>query len=174
MNQDKSPSAENVSNVLSDTKERLRQTAAEVKEQAAKLARQRKSGLADQLDDYRETIEKKGEDIEQEDPNLAWLSQQVSGRLRRASDYVRSTDFETMREDAEVIARRNPALFFGGLFLGGLVIGNLLKASATPSATARPESAAPSPTTYPENEDVVQPRDESAAWPAVPPSETIK
>ena len=174
MNQDESPSVENGLNTFSDAKERLKQTAAQVKQQAEKLARQRKSGLADQIDDYRETIDQTADNIDREDPNLAWLSHQVSDRLRRASDYIRTTDFETIHNDAEDVARRHPALFFGGLFLGGMVIGNLLKASAIELPASRPRRAASLTGAYPENEDVVRPRDETAPWPAMPASEVIK
>jgi hypothetical protein len=181
MNQDESSLAKNVSSTLSDAKQRLQQTAREaastVKERASEVAHERKSGLADQLDDYRDAIDKRTGDLEQDDPNLAWLSHQVSNRLSRASDYLRSTDFDQMKADAEDIARRHPALFFGGLFLGGVILGNFLKATAenaseNTSGTSLPTT--PPATTYPESEDVVKPSEEAQSSQPVPPSEVIK
>jgi hypothetical protein len=45
------------------------------------------------------------------------------------ADYLRTRDLNALRRDAEDMARRHPALLFGGLFLTGLVLGNLVKAS---------------------------------------------
>ena len=42
---------------------------------------------------------------------------------------MRNRDFATLRQDAEDMARRHPAVFFGGMFLAGLVVGNFVKAS---------------------------------------------
>jgi hypothetical protein len=177
MNQDESSLAQNVSSTLSDAKQRLQQTAREaastVKERASEVAHERKSGLADQIDNYREVIDKRTGDIEQDDPNLAWLSHEASNRLRRASDYLRSTELDQMKADAENVARRHPALFFGGLFLGGVILGNFLKASAENGSET--SSGIPvATTTYPESEDVVKPLDESISAQPVPPSEAIK
>lgn len=177
MNQDESSLAKNVSSTFSDAKEKLQQTArqaaSQVKQRAKEAARERKSGIADQIDDYRDVLEKRTGDLEQDDPNLAWLSRQASSRLQRASDYLRTSDFAQMRSDAEDFARRNPAVFFGGLFLGGVILGNFLKASAE-KKTRTVEPFAPARTTYPESEDVVKPYDESVPLQPIPPSEVIK
>ena len=177
MNQDESSLAKNVSSTLSEAKQRLEQSAREaasqVKERASQVAHERKSGIADQIDHYRDAIEKRSGELEQEDPNLAWLSHEVSNRLRRASDYLRATEFGQMKSDAEDVARRHPALFFGGLFLGGVILGNFLKASAENVPETRSRFAPPS-TAYPESEDVVKAEDESTLSQPVPPSEAIK
>ncbi len=175
MSQNDSPSNGKFSSSFAQTKDQLaesaRRTAARVKEQAAEIAHQRKTGLADKIDSYRQSVDKTARDWEQDDPNLAWLTHEVSDRLGRASNYVRNTDFEQMHEDAAEVARSHPALFFGGLFLGGLVLGNLLKTGAR-TDTRAPRIAEPVP--YPETEDVGPLRDESDTFPEAPASEMIK
>jgi hypothetical protein len=43
---------------------------------------------------------------------------------------VLERSFQDLRRDAEDIARRHPAVFFGGMFVAGLALARFAKASA--------------------------------------------
>ncbi len=178
MNQNEPFSSRDRTNVFSEVKQTIqrtaRETADEVKEQAAALASQRKSGLADQIDEFSSEADKRAESWEERDPNIAWATHQVADRLKRASEYVRERDLAEIKKDAAELARRHPALFFGGLFLAGVVVGNLLKASADKAAPKALGYAPRSKPLYPVSEDVVAPRNEEAPWPEIPSSEAVK
>jgi hypothetical protein len=66
--------------------------------------------------------------LEEQDPNIAWFTHRAADKIQGVADYVRSQDFRALRADAEDVARRHPAVFFGGLFLAGLMLGNVAKA----------------------------------------------
>jgi hypothetical protein len=93
---------------------------------------ERKSEVADRLGAYGSAIHKSAESIEGEDPNIAWLTHRAADRLNGIAEYVRSRDLQQLKGDAEDLARRHPAAFFGGMFVAGLVIGNVIKATQRP------------------------------------------
>jgi len=108
------------------------------KEEAAKIASDRKRATAERIGGYSSAIHDSAKSLEEKDPNIAWFTHRAADRLQGVADYVRDRDFRDLRSDAEEMARRHPAVFFGGLFVAGLLVGNLLKASA--GATARSQS----------------------------------
>jgi gas vesicle protein len=129
---------------LAETKDKLTQTArtaasqvksaaadtvGHVKDRAADMAGEKKETAATRLSDYGSALHESARSLEEKDPNIAWFTHRAADRLQNAANYVRSRDFAGLRDDAERIARRHPAIFFGGMFLGGLLVGNLVKAS---------------------------------------------
>jgi hypothetical protein len=129
---------------LAETKDKLARTARDAagkikatasdaatkaKDQAERLVGEKKETTATRLDDYSSAIHESARSLEEKDPNIAWFTHRAADRLQTAADYVRTRDFSGLRDDAERIARRHPAVFFGGMFLGGLLVGNLVKAS---------------------------------------------
>lgn len=128
--------AEQVRSTARDATNHLKSTAADaasrVKEQAASYAGQQKAGVADRLGGIGSAIHESARSLEQDDPNIAWLTHQVADRLESLGNYVRDRDFSQLRGDLEGVARRNPALFLSGLFVTGVVVGNLLKATQAP------------------------------------------
>ena len=105
------------------------ETGARLKQQAGEAAEQKKREAADRLRGYSSAVHESAQSFEQEDPNIAHFTHQAADKLQGVADYVRDSDFTSLKTDAENLARRHPIVFFGGLFLGGLIIGNLLKAS---------------------------------------------
>lgn len=105
-------------------------TAARARDEVQRLAAEKKSSAAERLGGYSSAIHDSARSLEENDPNLAWFTHRAADRLQSVADYVRDRDFQELRQDAEDVARRHPALFFGGLFVAGLLVGNLLKASA--------------------------------------------
>lgn len=103
--------------------------AARTREEAGRMAEEKKSSTADRLNSYSNAIHESARSLEEKDPNLAYFAHRAADRLQGAADYVRQRDFGELRRDAEDVARRHPLVFFGGLFAAGLLVGNLLKAS---------------------------------------------
>jgi hypothetical protein len=99
------------------------------KEESARIAAEKKSSAADRFGGYGSAIHDTARDLEEKDPNLAWLTHRAADRIEGVAHYIRSRDLRELKTDAEDLARRHPLAFFGGLFVAGLVVGNLLKAS---------------------------------------------
>jgi len=84
--------------------------------------------VADQLGRYGSAVHQSAESFEEQDQNIAYFAHRAADRIEGIAGYIRTRDFAGLKRDAEDVARRHPAAFFGGLFVAGLVIGNLLKA----------------------------------------------
>ena len=119
-------------------KERATDTVNRAKEQAARVATERKTQAANRVGGYSSAIHESARALEEKDPNIAWFTHQAADRLQGVADYVRTRDFDGLREDAENMARRHPLAFFGGLFVAGLVLGNVVKASRPAGESDRP------------------------------------
>lgn len=133
---DRSPAAETSPDLKTAATEKARQlrdaatsTFARAKEETARLAAEKKSAAADRVGGYSSAIHDTARNFEEKDPNIAWLAHRTADRVEQIAEYIRSRDLQALRTDAEDLARRHPAVFFGGLFLAGVVVGNLLKAS---------------------------------------------
>lgn len=105
------------------------ETAARAKEEAGRLGRDKKEQAASRVGGYSSALHESAKSFEEQDPNIAWFTHQAADRLQGVADYMRNRDFAGLRVDAENVARRHPAVFFGGMFVAGLVLGNILKAS---------------------------------------------
>jgi hypothetical protein len=133
------------SGVLTDTRQKIaqtaRDTAAKVKSaasdtvtkarsEASRVATEKKETAANRIGGYSEAIRDTARSIEEKgDPNIAWFTNQAADKLQGVADYMRNSDFACLRGDCEGIARRHPAVFFGGMFFAGLLLGNMMKAS---------------------------------------------
>ncbi len=155
---------------VSQIKTAATDTAGRVRDQASEMAAQQKTGVADRIGGYSSAVHKTAESLEGEDPNIAWLTHRAADRLSGIAEYVRHRDLTELKSDAEALARRHPAAFFGGLFVAGLVVGNLLKATGRAAATSSPASNP----TYPRSENVpVADVPGKDPWPAEPRAETL-
>lgn len=104
-------------------------TTQRAREEAQRIAAEKKTTAADRLGSYSSAIHESAKSLEEQDPNIAWFTHRAADRLQGVADYVRERDFDDLRHDAEDVARRHPALFFGGLFVAGILLGTVLKAS---------------------------------------------
>lgn len=138
------------------------ETATRARAEVGRVAQDKKDRTAERVGSYGSALHESAKSLEENDPNIAWLAHRAADRLQSVADYVRESDFGRLRSDAEDVARRHPAAFFGGLFVAGLVLGNVLKASrrkvdddfttedeseAEPLLAASSENDATSPTT---------------------------
>ncbi|QYM79924.1 hypothetical protein K0B96_04715 [Horticoccus luteus] len=126
--------------LLRDAGEQLKSAARQAKEQAAHLAEEQKDRAARHVGAYGSAMHSTAAQMENEDPNIAWVTHAVADRIQKAADYLRANDFSKLQSDLEGLARRNPIVFFGGLFVAGLVVGNLV--TATARETPKPRSGA--------------------------------
>src|SRR5688500_14160170 len=104
-------------------------TALRAKEKTKRLTAKKKEIHATRIGSYSSAIHDTARSLEEKDPNIAWFTHQAADRLQGIADYMRNRDFSALRQDAENMARRHPATFFGGMFLAGLIVGNIVKAS---------------------------------------------
>jgi hypothetical protein len=105
------------------------EAASQVASRAETMAGQKKDEAADRVDTYGSAIHESARSLEEQDPNIAWLTHQAADRLQGVASYLRERDFRGLRADAEDMARRHPAAFFGGMCVAGLVLGSVIKAS---------------------------------------------
>ncbi len=125
----KSSAAQTTREAANKVKSVATTTVSRAKEEAERLAQEKKEQAAAQIGDYSSAIHESAKAFEEKDPNIAWFTHRAADRLQGVADYMRNRDFAALRRDAEDVARRHPAGFFGGMFVAGLVIGNLVKAS---------------------------------------------
>jgi hypothetical protein len=121
--------AQTARDAAAKVKNAANQTAARAKEEAERFATEKKETAANRIGSYSSAMHETAQSLEEKDPNIAWFSHQAADKLQGIADYMRSRDLGSLRQDAEDIARRHPAAFFGGMFLAGLLIGNVVKAS---------------------------------------------
>jgi hypothetical protein len=100
-------------------------------------AQSAKDKAAERMTKLSATVRKVGEHLRVEDQNyIAEKASVASQRIDDFAGYVRGAEISTLLRDTSAIARKNPALFFGGSFLIGLAAGRFLKDS-TPSSYRR-------------------------------------
>jgi hypothetical protein len=125
--------SEQPSSAASEAAGKIRQRAKNVltgaKDTIGRVVLDQKDAAADRVGGYSSAIHESARALEQDDPNVAHFANQAADRIEEAADYIRNSDFARLRQDAEGVARRHPALFMGGMLLAGLVLGNLAKAS---------------------------------------------
>jgi hypothetical protein len=108
-----------------------------VKETAEKVASEKKDSVADRVGSYSSAIHESARSLEQQDPNIAWLTHRAAERLESVAHYVRDRDFSGLRDDAERLARRHPVAFFGGMCVAGLVLGSVIRAARTAASESQ-------------------------------------
>lgn len=121
--------AQNARDAAAKVKSATAETVHRAAATAETLASEKKDEAAMRVDSYSNAIHESARSLEEQDPNLAWLTHRAADRLQGIANYVRERDFRTLRSDAENLARRHPAVFFGGMCLAGFVLGSALKAS---------------------------------------------
>jgi len=84
---------------------------------------------ADMLDQVSQAIRQSGDQMRDQQPQIATLADTAAQQVDKASQFFRQTDFQGLVREAEDFARRQPAMFLGGAFALGLVASRFLKAS---------------------------------------------
>ncbi len=85
---------------------------------------------AETLGSFAQALSRSGQQLRSENQGaLSEFVERAGDQLRRASDYLRNTDVDELTRNTEDLARRQPALFLGGVFAIGVVAGRLLKSA---------------------------------------------
>jgi ElaB/YqjD/DUF883 family membrane-anchored ribosome-binding protein len=117
-----------------DVRQKAEQTASTIAEQAEQTATTQistqKERAASTLDTVAQTLRDSGQNLRQEQPQIATLTDEAARRVEDVSDYVRQHDLRDLVSEAERFARREPLLFLGGAFAIGFVAARFLKASS--------------------------------------------
>lgn len=79
-----------------------------------------------------------GDTLRSDDRMASELAERASRGIEGVASYVASTDVRGLVRDTEQLARRQPALFFGGAFMLGLALGRFLKSSPDGQSQAQP------------------------------------
>jgi len=114
-----------------DMLDRAVQKKDELKQRAATLADDRRTGAAERgssisraLHGAADTLRDSGE------PQLSSWVHQAAGQVERVVGYLEGKHADGMANDLENLARQNPALFLGGTYIAGLAFGRFLRASS--------------------------------------------
>jgi hypothetical protein len=82
-------------------------------------------------------IRRAGEDLRQEQPQLASVADTAAVQVDRIAEYLEQHEPREVFEDVQDAARRQPALLIGGGIAFGLVVGRLLRSAVPGEADVR-------------------------------------
>jgi hypothetical protein len=150
-------------------------------------ARSTQDQASDRIRNLAEQLRNASDNLRERDALTAGLVERASRGIEDVASYVGSTSPGSLVRDAERLARRQPAVFFGSALLLGLAAGRFLKSSAPggpleraedeggPLATRQERESGFFPSSprerssndrYPENYDATFAREASGAEPA--------
>jgi hypothetical protein len=122
-------------------------------ESARESALSAKRNAAERVRKLGATVRKVGEHLRVEDQRyIAEKANDASQKLDNFAGYLNSAELSTVLRDTSAVARRNPALFFGGAFILGIAAGRFLKrdgenrgyqSEPTSGIQPRPKSSSP-------------------------------
>jgi hypothetical protein len=118
--------------------EHWKETVVEQANQVRDKARSAKEHTGDRIRGVATQLRNVSDSLREEDPLASELAERASRGIEGVAQYVSSTSAQSLIRDTEQLARRQPALFFGGAFLLGLAAGRFIKASSPQSSFARP------------------------------------
>jgi hypothetical protein len=103
-------------------------------------ARSTQDHTSDRIRNLAEQLRGASDNLRERDALAAGLVDRASQSIEDVASYVRSTSPRDLVRDAEQLARRQPALFFGSALLLGLAAGRFLKSSAPAAPIERVEN----------------------------------
>jgi hypothetical protein len=113
--------------------DRLQEAASNVADRVGGTAQQQlDTGLSragDVLEQVATAVRHTGQDLRDEQPQIASIADTAASQVDRAAQYLRETDLQGIVGRAERFARQQPAIFVGGALMLGLVAARFLKAS---------------------------------------------
>jgi hypothetical protein len=108
-----------------------------VKERATAQLSTQKDRATDQLGTIAQAVRHSGERLrEEQHETVAQYVEKAAEQLERFSTNIRGKDVNELLEDAQRLARRQPALFIGGSFAVGLIAARFLKSSQERTASS--------------------------------------
>jgi hypothetical protein len=122
-------------------KEQVQQTAADLKgqvtEQATGKLEEQKTAASGSLNTFANAVRQTADQLDEHDQSdLARYIHRAAGQVEHVADYLGRRDLRGLAQDAEQFARREPALFLGGVFTLGLFAARFLKSSGSANGGA--------------------------------------
>ena len=115
---------------------RLQEAAGSVADSAGQAAEKQASRAmiqaSESLDQVAQALRDTGNQMRQDRPELANLADTGAERIDQLSSYVREHDVRGVIDDAEQVARRQPAVLIAGGLALGLILGRVLRSGAEP------------------------------------------
>ena len=84
---------------------------------------------AEMLDQVSQAIRQSGDQMREQQPQIASFADTAAQQVDKASQFLRETDFQGLVREGENFARRQPAVFLGGALALGILASRFLKAS---------------------------------------------
>jgi ElaB/YqjD/DUF883 family membrane-anchored ribosome-binding protein len=117
--------------------DRLQDAAANVVDRVGGTAQQQvetrvDTGLdraGDMLDQLAGAVRRTGDELRDQQPQIASIAETAASQTERAARYLRETDMQGVIRQADRFAREQPAVFLGGAVMLGLLAARFLKAS---------------------------------------------
>jgi hypothetical protein len=117
--------------------DRLPQAAGDIADRTSTMVQDRVNDVAggqmtragDVLQSVAQAIRKTGDQLRQDQPQVAGFADTAAGQVEQFACSIRSSSPSDMIAEAEQFARRQPAVFLGGALLLGAVAARFLKAS---------------------------------------------
>ena len=127
------PAGSSMKQSVQQATEKLKTKATEVTSSASQkgqeYADKTRQTAADKLEHVSSSVRQTTEKLQQEDPNIAHYTRICADKLQDAANYIRGRNVSELKQDAEELARRHPAVFYGGMFVLGMAAARFLKAS---------------------------------------------
>jgi|1186.fasta_scaffold25454_3 hypothetical protein len=83
----------------------------------------------DMLDQLAGAVRRTGDELRDQQPQIASIAETAASQTERAARYLRETDMQGVIRQADRFAREQPAVFLGGAVMLGLLAARFLKAS---------------------------------------------
>lgn len=120
-----------------ETAEQWKETVVEQANQVRDKARSAQEQTGDRIRGVATQLRNVSDSLREDDPFASELAERASRGIEGVAQYVSSTSAQSLIRDTEQLARRQPALFFGGAFVLGLAAARFLKASSPQSSFER-------------------------------------
>lgn len=109
----------------------------EARHRAEAGVQQNKERLANQIQSIAQAVQEGTRHLRDSDQSqVADYADKLGQQVERVSKYVRANDVQDLIRDVESIARRKPALFFGGAFAIGLIGGRFMRSSGRATSSS--------------------------------------
>jgi len=129
-----SPGAGKIAAKSHETAEQLKDAVVGQVAEARERAQSAKDHTSERIRRAASQLRHVSDTLRDDDPVLADFAQRASHGVEGVARYVGSATPQSVVQDTERLARRQPALFYGAAFLLGLAAGRFLKGSRLPSA----------------------------------------
>jgi hypothetical protein len=114
-----------------DLGEAARSTARQLKDKGREQAESTKSAAADQAEAVAGAIRTAAGELRGSNETLASYAEGLGRGISSAADHVRNRSVDQLLQDAQSLARRNPALFLLGSVGVGIALSRLMKAGVS-------------------------------------------